>query len=147
MLSFRLPYDEERNLDEAMRVQINTGPDTIVQKQFAKDADINELVRRFGLLGKLPEPVTDPRFYGDVEDIPDLRTALDRIRDAQQRFAALPSRVRARFRNQPAELFAFLEDERNRPEAVQLGLLTARKEPAPPSGAPAVEGGAPPPEG
>lgn len=146
-MDFRLPYDASRNLDEAMRVQIVTGEDTVVQQQFKKEADINELVRRFGLLGKVPEPVMDPAYYGDVADIPDLRTALDRIRDAEARFAALPSRVRARFHNQPAELFDFLNDASNRAEGVKLGLLTERKEPAAPVEPPADGGGAPPPEG
>lgn len=127
---FRKQYDPKRDQEEAEAVQIDTGPDTPTQQQFKTDADINELVRRFGLLGKAPEPVTDPAFYGDVEDIPDLRTALDRIRDAKERFAALPSRVRSRFRNDPAELFSFLDDPSNRDEAVKLGLL--KTPPAPP---------------
>lgn len=130
-MKYRKQYDAERDAEEARLVAIDTGPDTPVQQQFKQDADINELVRRFGLLGKVPEPVTDPRYYGDVADMPDLRTALERIRDAKDRFAALPSRVRTRFRNDPAELFAFLDDPSNRDEAVKLGLLKAPV--APPS--------------
>ena len=53
---------------------------------------------------------------------------------------ALPSRVRRRFDNDPAELMEFLADEANREEAVMLGLIE-KEEPVQP--APAPEGGAP----
>ena len=136
-LKFRKQYCQPgRDQEEAAAARINTGPDTPVQQQFKADADINELVRRFGLLGKAPEPVTDPRYYGDVSDVPDLRTALDRIRDARDRFNALPARVRSRFQNDPAELFAFLDDASNREEAVKLGLLKAPVAPPEPEPAP-----------
>lgn len=134
-MRFRLQYDRDASDVERRHTQIHTGTDTIVQRSFAKDADINELVRRFGLLGRVPEPVLDPAYYGDVEDIPDLRTALDRVRDAQERFMALPSKVRARFQNDPAKLSAFVSDEENFDEAVKLGLVK-RREPAPVTPAP-----------
>lgn len=134
---WRHQYDEERDAYEGELTEVHTGPDTLVQKQFAREADINELVRRFGLTGKMPVPVTDPSFYGDVGEIPDLRTALERVREARERFLALPARVRSRFHNDPAELFAFLNDEENRPEAVKLGLIVERPavEPPAPGGA------------
>lgn len=136
MQTFRKQYadfDEKVKVRQATRV--STGTETPVQQQFKKDADINELVRRFGLLGKLPPAVDDPRYYGDVSDIFDLRTAMERMRDAQAKFMALPASVRKRFHDTPAELFDFLDDPSNRDEAVKLGLLNPP--PPPPEPAPA----------
>lgn len=139
-MRFRKQHDEVAYVKEREATAIVTGDVTPVQRQFAKDSDINELVRRFGITGKMPQPVTDPSYYGDVEDIPDLRTALERIRDAQERFAALPARVRTRFRNDPAELFEFLEDRENFDEAVKLGLVVKPEAPAVEPPAPLVNG-------
>ena len=46
-----------------------------------------------------------------------------KIEQAQQGFEQLPSAVRARFKNDPMELVAFVGDNRNAEEAVKLGLL------------------------
>lgn len=102
---------------------IDTGSESIVQSQFAEDADINVLAKRFGLLGVPPAPPVDPRFYGDTDDIPDLRTALDRVRDATDHFMGLPAELRARFLNSPAVLYDFVNDSANADECVRLGLL------------------------
>ena len=51
------------------------------------------------------------------------RQAQETVIAAAEAFAALPSRVRQRFNNDPAELLEFLADESNREEAVFLGLI------------------------
>lgn len=140
-MKFRTRYDRAASNVARKNTAIDTGPDGPVQKQFKKDSDINELVRRFGLTGRMPAPVVDPAYYGDVDDVYDLRTALDRVRDAKERFAALPARVRSRFHNSPAELFDFLDDDSNRPEAEKLGLLKEKE--AAPVVTPPVGGGEP----
>ncbi|WNK14192.1 MAG: internal scaffolding protein [Microvirus sp.] len=98
--------------------------DVLTQQQFVEEADINTLVRRFGL-DKQPMPTApfDPSHYGDFSDVPDLRTALDLVNDAKNRFMELPPKLRSRFHNSPAELWSFVQDEENADEAVRLGLL------------------------
>lgn len=107
-------------------------------QSYAEDADINVLVRRFGVTdGAIPPAVADPRYYGDFSDAVDFRTSLDRVRDAQEHFERLPASLRERFLNDPLRLFEFVADERNADEAVELGLLR-RSAPvvAPPAPAP-----------
>lgn len=112
--------------------------ESLAQQQFAEDADLNVLVRRFGL-DKAPLPVeaTDPAYYGDFSDVPDLRTALDLVNDATNRFMELPPQLRARFDNNPAKLWHFVNDPENASESVRLGLL----KPVPTELPPPVEGG------
>lgn len=42
---------------------------------------------------------------------------------AQQNFMLLPAEIRERFNNDPGRLIAFLEDDRNKNEAIKLGIV------------------------
>lgn len=86
------------------------------------DADINEIVRRFGITGQLPDNFNPPQ-YGDFTEISDYRSALQAVRDAAESFMEMPAELRARFQNDPGHLIDFLADQANRSEAVSLGLL------------------------
>lgn len=88
----------------------------------AVEADINEIVRRFGITGQLPEPRAGGE-YGDFSEVMDFRTALDALNEAQEAFDALPAKLRERFSNDPALFLEFIEDDDNYEEAKRLGLL------------------------
>ena len=87
-----------------------------------EEADINTIVRNFGVTGKLPQNVRMPTFE-DFSEVGDFREALQAIESAEESFAQMPSNVRARFENNPALFVDFCSDERNRDEARSLGLL------------------------
>ncbi|AXH74077.1 MAG: internal scaffolding protein [Microviridae sp.] len=118
----RTPYNYDR--DEA---SFESGLDckdlSLAQQQFAEDADINTIVRRFGISGKLPENVRMPS-YGDFTGVDDYRSALDAIEAAKASFMALPGHVRARFDHDPGAFVDFCDDPRNLQEAKTLGLVT-----------------------
>ena len=92
------------------------------QQQFAQECDINEIVRRFGITGELPFDQRMP-VSGDFTGVTDFQSAMEAVTRAQAAFNDLPANVRARFRNDPAEMLAFLEVPENREEAVRLGLV------------------------
>ena len=48
---------------------------------------------------------------------------MNRVLAAKTEFESLPAQIRARFQNDPAQLIEFLQDENNRPEAEELGLV------------------------
>ncbi|AYP28786.1 MAG: minor capsid protein [Microviridae sp.] len=125
MVTWRNPYDQEENAFYRELAANPGGGEQITQQHFALDCDLNNMVKRFGIKGVPVMPI-DPSSYGDFSGAPDLREALEIIRDARERFEALPALVRRRFDNNPAELYAFLQDETNVEEAVTLGLLTKR---------------------
>lgn len=98
--------------------------ESLTQQSFVQDADINVLVARFGITdGALPPVAMDPRLFGDFSDVVDFRDSLDRVRDAEARFAALPASIRNRFANEPARLWEFVNDPANVEESISLGLL------------------------
>lgn len=95
---------------------------SLAKQSFAEECDINVIVRRFGLTGQLPVGVRMPTF-SDFLDVPDYHSAMNAIREAQEAFYEMPGEVRARFHNDPGEFVGFCSDEKNRDEAVKLGLV------------------------
>lgn len=89
------------------------------------DADINVILKRFGITGALPVHERVPLaegFYGEF----DYRASLDVIRAGNAAFDAQPADVRNRFNNDPALFLEFFADPKNSEEAVKLGLATAK---------------------
>ena len=94
------------------------------KQSFAEEADINTLIRRFGIGNPLPQGVRVPSF-GDFNGVTDYQSALNLIHRADSAFMGLPAGLRSRFGNDPAAFVAFCDDDGNRDEAVRLGLVPA----------------------
>lgn len=126
-MKFRRQYDTKAQaaLREANRY-VETQP-SLTKAEFARDADLNELVRRFGIsTGNIPVAALDPSYYGDLSDVPDLRTALDRVGEAKERFQALPAAIRQRFNHSPGQFYDWIHNAENWQEAQGMGLLTIK---------------------
>jgi phage internal scaffolding protein len=92
-------------------------------QQHSKDAcDVNSIIRRYEA-GELISHVS--RFEGTYGDVPsvDYHDALTLVTNAMSLFQELPSNIRKRFKNDPAELLKFMESPSNRQEAIELGLI------------------------
>lgn len=104
----------------------NTLP-TMTQAHFAKDADLNTIAKRYGITdGAIPPAALDPRFFGDYTDAVDFREHMDRIKNATDRFNALPAWIRSQFDNNMVALHDWVSNPANAAEAVQMGLLEQR---------------------
>lgn len=126
--------DEERELAERLEaMHPDTGEKTLVQQQFKDETDLNMVLPRFSTAFRpvLPE-ATHPSYYGDFTDAVDFRTAVDRVKEATDRFDALPAELRARFDHNPAKLFAWVSNEKNHEEAITIGLLKKQEPPKKP---------------
>lgn len=99
------------------------GGPTKTQQQFKQECDINEIVRRFGLTGELP---AEPRIgsFGDFTGVHDFHAAMNMVRGAEEAFMEFPAELRARFGNDPGQMLLFLQDVKNKDEAVKLGLVS-----------------------
>lgn len=95
---------------------------SLAQQHFKDECDINTILERFNITGLLPESPLSPR-YGDFSGIGDYHTAMNRVMAAKDEFMSLPAQIRSRFNNDPAQLIEFLQNESNRPEAEELGLV------------------------
>lgn len=117
-------------------------------KQSAKDeCDINLIMSRWAKTGDLSHVNNSRPAYGDFTTATDYLAAVALVDQANEGFSQLPSEVRDRMNNDPAELLEFVHDDENRAEAIELGLIPAPPpaEPPPPSRAePPAEPPAPP---
>lgn len=105
----------------------STGSDSLTVQSQRDEADINVLVKRFGVTGVVPQSVRVPSF-GDFTGVNDYRTALDALNLARDSFRQMPSDVRARFHNDPARFVLFCSDSKNLDEMRKLGLAVPEKE-------------------
>lgn len=100
-----------------------TGDPGKTQQCFAEEVDINTIVRRFGVTGKLPESTRAPT-YGDFTEVGDFRSAMNAVRMATESFMAMPAEVRAEFGNDTQRFVEFCSDERNFDRMGALGLVS-----------------------
>lgn len=120
----RSPYNYD-----AKEVSMRTGlkcEDVSLAVQSQKDeADINTIVRRFGLTGQLPANIRTPQ-YGDYTGISDYRSALHAVMDAEKSFMEIPADIRKKFDNDPQKYLEFVTDEKNLEEMVKMGLAVKK---------------------
>ena len=116
-------YDRDAASDES---GVDCSKDKgMTQQSFAEEVDINTIVKRFGITGEMPLQYDTPK-YGDFEGVFDFQSAMNAVRDAAERFMELPASVRAKFQNDPQQLVEFVADEKNREEAIRIGLIDAK---------------------
>lgn len=109
-------------------------PSKAVQDQ-KEEADINNIVRQFGVTGVLPQGIRTPT-YDDFTGVSDYREAVEVVREAEKNFMAMPAEIRDRFQNDPQAFLEFCGDSANLPEMRKLGLAVPEKEVLPKEGLP-----------
>ena len=93
------------------------------RQEFKSECDINCILAKMGA-GLLAPCVSPEPVYSDLDAVPrSYEECLKVIMDAQDEFAALPSKVRDYFGNDPAKMLDFLGKPENRDEAIRLGLI------------------------
>ena len=93
------------------------------KQEFKDECDIHSILKRYQETRTAEHINHRQAVFADVTAL-DFQTAMNVMADARSAFASLPSEVRDRFKNDPAELLAFVEDEANAEEAAELGLLS-----------------------
>lgn len=93
------------------------------RQEFADECDINVLMRKFEATGTVSHVNPVQPYYADVGDgVPDLRAALDIVREANVAFMSLPARARAEFDNDPVKFVEFAGDPANLERMREWGL-------------------------
>lgn len=103
-----------------------------VQKRFLKESrtkqshkmecDINTIMRQFYKTGLVKHVNRYQGDYSDMPEVEDFQEALAIQQQAEEAFDSLPSKLRSRFHNEPAEFLAFVYDPANKEELVRMGL-------------------------
>lgn len=88
------------------------------------ECDVNVIITNYVNSGILRHTNPNPPVFGDFTKVPsDYGEALALIQKSEDEFMQLPSEVREKFDNKPANLIKFLQDETKKDEAIKLGLI------------------------
>jgi len=93
------------------------------KQSFKDECDINTIMGRYMRTGEMPMINVSYPQYLDVTGA-DFQAHMNVIAGAQSLFNELPSDVRTRFKNDPAQFLDFVSNENNRLELAQMGLLS-----------------------
>lgn len=104
------------------RPKTEWGPSKTHQ-EFERDCNISKIVKAAGKEATLMVPRVSEPVYGNFENGADFKEIQNKLIEAEQQFMALPSKIREKFNNDPAELIEFCKDENNVEEAKEMGLL------------------------
>lgn len=99
-----------------------------VHREFAEDADINNILSKVLKTHKWPQVAAQP-LYADVSEVGDLQQCMHHIANAQSAFDDLPQAIKDRV-GDPLGLLNFVADPKNQKEAEKLGLLSVAEAPA-----------------
>ncbi|WNK12952.1 MAG: internal scaffolding protein [Microvirus sp.] len=92
--------------------------------------DVNELVRKFGITGKIPQNIRIP-LSGDFTGVGTYQECLQAVKDADIAFLELPASIREHFRHDPDRLIKFMENPKISKEdseiAEKIGLFNLKK--------------------
>lgn len=108
------------------RVRFFCGEEQITEQSHKDDCDINLIIERFDGDELAALQKKQPALYGDFSNAPDYQESLDIVRNANDQFAGLPSKVRKEFDNDPYKFLAFASDAANAERMVDLGLAVKR---------------------
>jgi phage internal scaffolding protein len=112
---FRTAYSPQ------LRVSFETSGLSLTKQSFKNECDVNNILKNYNKTGVMPENF-NPGEYRDLDGT-DYQEYMQTVASANSMFEELPSALRKRFKNDPAQLLSFVHDEKNVAEAHSLGLL------------------------
>lgn len=129
---------------DPLEYAIKSDKPSLTRQEFKNECDINVILARYQASGEIDFLNKHAPQYMDTTGH-DFQTAMETVAQAQSAFADLPSAIRDRFGNDPANLLDFVHDSANRDEAIKLGLIEPPSAPAAPAAlaAPAASPAAP----
>lgn len=97
---------------------------SLTRQEFKDECDINHIMARYQSTGELPRLNQGTAQFLDVSASLQFQESMNFIAEAQSMFNELPSRLRDRFYNDPAQFLDFCSNPKNTVELAQMGLLT-----------------------
>jgi len=110
------------------RVQTVNGLPSRTQKQHKDQVNVNNIMKKFKKTGSITHLRNAKEgVYADLTQITDYAESLMQIKKADEAFLSIPSEIRNKFQNNPANLISYLKDPKNTEEAIKHGLLVKRE--------------------
>lgn len=115
---FKTPYDGEDH-----RVRKHIIDESLAKQSFADECNINLIMARYEKTSILDHVNKYNGNYESYENVQDYHSALCQVINARQAFDDLPSKIRARFNNDPGQFLAYANNPDNKPGMKELGLM------------------------
>lgn len=94
------------------------------KESFAKECDINQIMLKYQRTGAVSHVNRHGADYGFATSM-DFSESMRVVKKAQDMFDDLPSSIRSRCGNDPAAFLDFVQDDKNKDELIELGLVEA----------------------
>lgn len=107
------------------RVQHAGGGVSRTKQSDAAGSDVNQIMTKWIAHGIVPPEGPKPQ-YGDFSGVDDFHTAMNKVRQAEQQFEALPAAVRAHVNHDPGKFLEMVYDPERVKELEELGLVPER---------------------
>lgn len=101
-------------------VVVNPGK-SLTKQSFAKELDVNRIVKKYQQTGVLQKAHDFEAVYGQFDSL-DLRDYIEKVDAARDLFQEVPSDIRAKFNNDPGLFIDYATDEANMKQMVDWGL-------------------------
>lgn len=96
---------------------------SLTHQSMRDECDINLIMAKYQSTGLIEHVNQFEGNYGDFLHAVDYQSAINVVMAANDAFASLPSSIRDRFSNDPAQFLDFVHDDNNREEMIKLGLI------------------------
>jgi len=106
-----------------LKVSISFPAQGRTKQSFKSECDINTIMAKYLSTGQLPQLNLGNPQYEDTTGY-DFQEAAQLVAQAKSLFQELPSSLRQRFENSPAQFLNFTSNPNNRVELAEMGLLT-----------------------
>jgi len=106
-----------------LKISISFPAQGRTKQSFKNECDINTIMAKYQATGQLPQLNLGNPQYEDTTGY-DFQAAAELVASAKSMFHELPSSVRQRFENSPAQFLNFTSNPNNRQELAEMGLLT-----------------------
>lgn len=127
-----MPQDQ-KTLDRRKKYQLGDFEKSQTQQHHVDACDINKIMAKFRKTGLIDHVQQHQGVYKDVASVGDFTDAMNIVAKASQSFEQLPSEMRLRFNNDPAEFLDFVKNPKNSDQLIEMGLAVRREVPQKPS--------------
>lgn len=112
--------------DQPPRNHLRITSVSMTEQSHARDCDINRLVSQYQRSGVLGDPSTYREMvYGNFSEIGSYHEQMQVMKDAKEKFDALPSNIRDAFGNDPGRLIDAVLDPSQKEKLQALGVFKA----------------------
>jgi phage internal scaffolding protein len=112
----------KKSLERKKGSTLDCGPG-LTEQSHKQATDINYILRDYAKTGLMKHVKNHEGVYDDVS-VSDFQDAMFKVKKAQNMFDELPSNIRKRFGNDPAEFLGFVQNPNNVEEMNKLGILS-----------------------